>query len=230
MGKRAHPSSGKTGTRCLFSYTIIPTTATLGSYKLGIHRVRADDNDLASIPNEHPELLVPRFHASNENLHGVEHHLTTTSPPVFVRARRLHDEQLAVAKAEFKKMEDLGIIRRSNSPWSSPLHITPKPGSGWRPCGDFRHLNAATIDDCYPIPLIGDFNGNLQGKTIFSKIDLARGYHQIPMAESDICKTAIITPFGLWEFLCMLFGRCSNISTSHGYHTPRYHLHLHLPG
>ena len=103
-------------------------------------------------------------------------------------------------------MEDLGIIWRSNSPWSSPLHITPKPGSGWRPCGDFRRLNAATIDDRYPIPLIGDFNGNLQGRTIFSKIDLAQGYHQIPMAESDICKTVIITSFGLWEFLRMLFG------------------------
>ena len=53
----------------LFSYTIIPTTATLESHKLGIHRVRTDDNDLASILNEFPELLVPRFHASNENLH-----------------------------------------------------------------------------------------------------------------------------------------------------------------
>ena len=137
------------------------------------------------------------FHASDENLHGVEHHLTTTGPPVFARARRLHDEQLAVAKAAFKKMEDLGIIRKANSPWSSPLHITPKPGGGWRPCGYFRCLNAATIDDRYPIPHIGNNIGNLQGKTIFSKIDLAQGYHQIPMAESDICKTAIITPFGL---------------------------------
>ena len=115
----------------LFSYTIIPTTATLGSHKLGIHRVRTDDNDLASILDEFPELLVPRFHASDENLHRVEHHLTTTGQPVVARARRLHDEQLAVAKAEFKKMEDLGIIQRSNLPWSSSLHITPKPGGGW---------------------------------------------------------------------------------------------------
>ena len=58
----------------LFSYTIISTTATLGSHKLGIHQVRTDDNDLASILNEFPELLVPRFHASDENLHGVEYH------------------------------------------------------------------------------------------------------------------------------------------------------------
>ena len=70
----------------LFSYTIIPTTVTLGSHKLGIHRVRTDDNDLASILNEFPELMVPHFHTSDENLHGVEHHLITTGPPVFACA------------------------------------------------------------------------------------------------------------------------------------------------
>ena len=107
----------------LFSYTIILTTATLGSHKLRIHRVRTDDNDLASILNEFPELLVPHFHTSDENLNGVEHHLTTTGQPVFARARRLHDEQLAVAKAEFKKMRTWalsgGQIRRGHLPYIS---------------------------------------------------------------------------------------------------------------
>ena len=111
----------------LFSYTIIPTTASLGSHKQGIHRVWTDDNDLASILNEFPELLVPRFHDSDENLHGVEHHLTITGPPVFARACRLHDEQLAVAKAEFKKMEDWalsgGQIRHGHLPYISHLNM-----------------------------------------------------------------------------------------------------------
>ena len=192
----------------LFSYTIIPTTATLESHKLGIYRVRTDNNDLASILNKFPELLVPRFHASYESLHGVEHCLTITGPPVFSRARRLHDKQLAVAKVEFKMMEDLGIIRRSNSPWSSPLHITPKPGGGWRPCGDFRRLNVATIDDRYPTPHIGDFNGNLQGKIFSLKLtwpeDITKFRWQNQTSEKQ--PSSLTSAFGNF-FTCRLDSR-----------------------
>ena len=104
-------------------------------------------------------------------------------------------------------MLKLGIIRPSKSNWSSPLHIAPKPhGRGWRPCGDFRRLNTRTMDDRYPIPNMQDFAAILEGKTVFSKIDLIRGFHYIPLNESDIPKTAVTTPFGLFEFLFMPFG------------------------
>jgi hypothetical protein len=84
--------------------------------------------------------------------------------------------------------------------------MVPKPNGSWRPCGDYRRLSAATTPDKYPLPNFQDLSNFLHGSTIFSKIDLEKGYHQIPMQKSDIPKTAIITPFGLFEFLYMPFG------------------------
>ena len=103
-------------------------------------------------------------------------------------------------------MEAMGIVRRSKSSWASPLHVVAKSDRGWRPCGDYRRLNNVTVDDRYPVPRLQDFTANLQGKSVFSKVDLVRGYHQIPMSPEDVQKTAVITPFGLYEFLCMPFG------------------------
>jgi cleavage and polyadenylation specificity factor subunit 1 len=81
-----------------------------------------------------------------------------------------------------------------------------KPDGTWRPCGDYRRLNMVTEADRYPLPNMLDFSSRLKGCKVFSKLDLRKGYHQIPMEEDDIPKTAIITPFGLYEFLRMPFG------------------------
>jgi hypothetical protein len=139
-------------------------------------------------------------------VHDVEHFIKTSGPPIASKFRRLEGDKLEAARKEFANMEEEGIIRRSTSPWASPLHMVPKKDGSWRPCGDFRRLNLVTEADVYPLPNMLDFADRLHGCTVFSKIDLRKGYWQIPVAAEDIKKTAISTPFGLFEFLRMPFG------------------------
>jgi hypothetical protein len=137
--------------------------------------------------------------------HGVEHHLETRGLPIASPFRRLDTEKLAAAKAEFAALERDGIIRRSSSPWASPLHMVKKPDGSWRCCGDHCRLNNVNVPYTYPLPNMMDFSSRVAGCSIFTKIDLRKGYYLIPMHPADILKT-IITPFGLFEFLRLTFG------------------------
>jgi len=138
--------------------------------------------------------------------HQVRHKNETESQPLYAHSRRLDQVKLNAAKAEFQKMESAGIIRCSDSPWASPLHMVLKPDGSWRPCGDYRRLNNVTRPDRYPLPNLRDFTNNLKGCMVFSKLDLVKGYHQVPMDPADVCKSAIVTLFGLFEFLSMPLG------------------------
>ncbi|KAJ1518939.1 hypothetical protein ONE63_011448 [Megalurothrips usitatus] len=171
--------------------------------------VRAVAVDLpgANILAEFPDVTRPAGRP-REMKHHTEHFIKTTpGPPVSCKPRRLAGERLTVAKGEFDAMVQEGTARPSDSPWSSPLHIVGKKGgSGWRPCGDYRALNARTVPDSYPVRHIQDFGNSISGSKVFSSIDLVKAYQQIPVNVDDVPKTAITTPFGLYEFPFMTFG------------------------
>ena len=179
----------------------------------GVNVVQAPCSAFARLLADYPEITDTAL-ASSTTCQGVECYINTTGPPVRTAPRRLSPDRLKVAKKYFDVMCTAGICRRSDSPWSSGLHMVPKKDWTSRPCRDYRRLNERTLHDAYPIPHIHDFAAGLSGCTIFSKIDIVKGYHQIHVLAEDVPKTAIAMPFVLFEFTRMPFG--ADFSASYG--------------
>ncbi|GJT00714.1 putative reverse transcriptase domain-containing protein, partial [Tanacetum coccineum] len=107
---------------------------------------------------------------------------------------------------QLKELSDKGFIRPSSSPWGAPVLFVKKKDESFWMCIDYRELNKLTVKNRYPLPRIDDLFDQLQGSSVYSKIDLRSGYHQLRVREEDIPKTAFRTRYGNYEFQVMPLG------------------------
>jgi hypothetical protein len=135
-----------------------------------------------------------------------EIHLEPGARPPASRIYPLSGAQLAELRAQLQELLERGYIRPSSSPYGAPILFVPKKDGGWRLCIDYRALNKLTIRNQHPLPRIDEMFEQLCGSKLFTKLDLASGYHQIRMHENSIEKTAFKTKYGHYEFTVMPFG------------------------
>ncbi|GJV91538.1 putative reverse transcriptase domain-containing protein [Tanacetum coccineum] len=126
--------------------------------------------------------------------------------PVARAPYRLAPSEMKELSEQLQELSDKGFIRPSSSPWGAPVLFVKKKDGSFRMCIDYRELNKLTVKNRYPLPRIDDLFDQLQGSSVYSKIDLRSGYHQLRVREEDIPKTAFRTRYGHYQFHVMSFG------------------------
>ncbi|GJY78109.1 putative reverse transcriptase domain-containing protein [Tanacetum coccineum] len=132
--------------------------------------------------------------------------LVPGAAPVARAPYRLAPSEMKELADQLQELSDKGFIRPSSSPWGAPVLFVKKKDGSLRMCIDYRELNKLTVKNRYPLPRIDDLFDQLQGSSVYSKIDLRSGYHQLRVREEDISKTAFRTRYGHYEFQVMPFG------------------------
>ncbi|GKA72088.1 putative reverse transcriptase domain-containing protein [Tanacetum coccineum] len=132
--------------------------------------------------------------------------LVPGAAPVARAPYRLAPSELKELADQLQELSEKGFIRPSSSPWGAPVLFVKKKDGSFRMCIDYRELNKLTVKNRYPLPRIDDLFDQLQGSSVYSKIDLRSGYHQLRIREEDIPITAFRTRYGHYEFQVMPFG------------------------
>lgn len=163
-------------------------------------------DQLKSLLNKFAHIFITGFPKTRVNTGHLEIRLKNPDKYVERRHYRLNPIEREKVKIIVGELLENNIIRESKSPYSSPIILVKKKNGEDRMCVDFRELNSNTVRDHYPLPLIADQIDQLADGFYFSTLDMAAGFHQIPIIESSIEKTAFITPDGLYEYTTMPFG------------------------
>jgi len=136
------------------------------------------------------------------------HHITLVpgSKPVASTPYRLHPEKAKLVEQEIDQMLKMGIITRSDSPWASPIVVVPKPDGSIRLCVDYRKVNSISVPDPFPLPRIEVLVDKVGQAKFLTKIDMTRGYWQVPLDELSVPISAFVTPSGHFQWRYMPFG------------------------
>nr|GEY76856.1 putative reverse transcriptase domain-containing protein [Tanacetum cinerariifolium] len=132
--------------------------------------------------------------------------LVPGAAPVARAPYRLAPSEMKELVDQLQELTNKGFIRPSSSPWGAPVLFVKKKDGSFRMCINYQELNKLTVKNRYPLPRIDDLFDHLQGSSVYSKIDLRSGYHQLRVREEDIPKTAFRTRYGHYEFQVMPFG------------------------
>ena len=145
---------------------------------------------------------------------SVSHSIPTgEAPPIKQRHRRVPPQVFQQFKKHVQDLVSQGVLKESCSPWASPAVIVLKKDGSVRFCCDYRRLNEVTCKDAYPLPRVDESLDALGKAQLFSTLDLTSGYFQVAMDDADRAKTAVTTPFGLFEWSRMPFGLCNAPAT-----------------
>ncbi|GJR84184.1 putative reverse transcriptase domain-containing protein [Tanacetum coccineum] len=170
---------------------------------------KSDEKRLEDIPvvREFPEVF-PEDLPGLPPVRQVEFQidLIPGAAPVARAPYRLAPSEMQELSNQLQELSDRGFIRPSTSPWGAPVLFVKKKDGSFRMCIDYRELNKLTVKNRYPLPRIDDLFDQLQGLSVYSKIDLRSGYHQLRVRDEDIPKTAFRTRYGHYEFQVMSFG------------------------
>jgi len=126
--------------------------------------------------------------------------------PVSMAPYRMSPAELVEFKKQIEELMAKQFIRPSTSPWGAPVLLVKKKDGSSCLCVDYKQLNKMTIKNKYPLPRIDDMMDQLHGSSVFSKIDLQSGYHQILLKADDVQKTAFGSRYGHYEYVVMPFG------------------------